>query len=365
MDPNPNPTFEYPRFIPGAIPVKKPSAPGAPKRFSLTLFISFLVTAGLSVLLLNSRLLFSLNQEALATYHIQTWLKPIVDVFRVLSDYTDFPLYALVILFFYWCVDWAIGLRVLTIGLFSIALNPFLKAVFQQPRPFKILEGTVQKLGGASGYGMPSGHAQSTSAVFGVTAEYSHKTWARILFLVIIFLVGLSRIVLGVHLPLQIIAAWTVSIAVILFFLQAEMLIMPWFRKHSIFVKIGLTFLFSTIFFLVIYYLMDRIHIEEFIRHERSLMSANGLREMLFRGGIFFGWLGSAVVVIQKFPKEVGIAWWRNAIRFLFGALLTGTMYIAIAYIATLDVFILTFVLATLLGAMIGGLLPWLFRRYF
>jgi len=63
----------------------------------------------------------------------------------------------------------------------------------------------------ASGYGFPSGHAQSSLVVWGSIAYWKKQTWIRNLSVLLIFLIGFSRIYLGVHFPTDILGGWLIG----------------------------------------------------------------------------------------------------------------------------------------------------------
>ena len=132
---------------------------------------------------------------------------PLLDsFFRAITSLGDELFYLLLFPFLLWCVDFYLGIRVGIIFLLSVYLNNGLKEIFQQPRPFEILP-EIQKVH-ASGYGFPSGHAQSSLVVWGSIAYWKKQIWIRNLSVLLILLIGFSRIYLGVHFPTDILGGW-------------------------------------------------------------------------------------------------------------------------------------------------------------
>ena len=132
---------------------------------------------------------------------------PLLDsFFRAVTSLGDELFYLLLFPFLLWCVDFYLGIRVGIIFLLSVYANNGLKEIFQQPRPFDILP-EIQKVY-ASGYGFPSGHAQSSLVVWGSIACWKKQTWVRNLSVLLILLIGFSRIYLGVHFPTDILGGW-------------------------------------------------------------------------------------------------------------------------------------------------------------
>jgi len=132
---------------------------------------------------------------------------PMLDsFFRAITSLGDELFYLLLFPFLLWCVDFYLGIRVGIIFLLSVYVNSGLKEIFQQPRPFEILP-EIQKVQ-ASGYGFPSGHAQSSLVVWGSIACWEKQTWLRTISVLLILLIGFSRIYLGVHFPTDILGGW-------------------------------------------------------------------------------------------------------------------------------------------------------------
>lgn len=81
----------------------------------------------------------------------------------------------------------------------SVYVNGILKDIFQDPRPWtNIWDGEPV----AEGFGFPSGHSQNAVAVWGLMSYESYKKNNKILqwlFIIFIYLIGISRIVIGVH----------------------------------------------------------------------------------------------------------------------------------------------------------------------
>ena len=132
---------------------------------------------------------------------------PLLDsFFRAITSLGDETFYLLLFPFLLWCVDFYLGIRVGIIFLLSVYINTGLKEIFQQPRPFEILP-EIQKVH-AYGYGFPSGHAQSSLVVWGSIAYWKKQIWIRNLSVLLIILIGFSRIYLGVHFPTDILGGW-------------------------------------------------------------------------------------------------------------------------------------------------------------
>jgi membrane-associated phospholipid phosphatase len=118
----------------------------------------------------------------------------------------------------YWCVDRKRGARIGIIVLFSVFSNLWVKSIFQTQRPYE-LDPSVG-LARESSKGFPSGHSQTSMTFWGVSMTILPRRIGLAAFITLPFLVGLSRIYLGVHFPIDILGGWALGgIFVLLFYL--------------------------------------------------------------------------------------------------------------------------------------------------
>lgn len=133
-----------------------------------------------------------------------------------LGEETAFLVIALIL---FWCVDKYAGYYTLSVGFLGMICNQFLKLWFRIPRPwildknFTILE---QARAGATGYSFPSGHTQSAVGTFGSIAYTAKNKKIRIVCIAIAFLVGFSRMYIGVHTPLDVLVSAAIGAALII-----------------------------------------------------------------------------------------------------------------------------------------------------
>ena len=105
----------------------------------------------------------------------------------------------------------ALGTFVLLSSGIGSLFNSLLKHIFKRTRP------DIKPLITEMGFSFPSGHSMGSFIFYGAIAyiliHYYHRKWRKItgatLMFVLIFLIGLSRIYLGVHFPSDIIGGFT------------------------------------------------------------------------------------------------------------------------------------------------------------
>ncbi|WP_433943094.1 phosphatase PAP2 family protein [Paenibacillus sp. SN-8-1] len=95
----------------------------------------------------------------------------------------------------------------------SSLLNSVIKRIFKRDRP------TLHRIAEANGFSFPSGHAMATIALYGGLAfllwKHAPALIGRILILtasiILILMIGISRIYLGVHYPSDVLAGYLLS----------------------------------------------------------------------------------------------------------------------------------------------------------
>ncbi|WP_059170774.1 phosphatase PAP2 family protein [Bacillus sp. FJAT-27445] len=120
--------------------------------------------------------------------------------------------------------QWRVGLFIGLSSGFGSIFNLFLKTLFKRQRP------DIEPLIIEQGFSFPSGHSMGSMIFYGAAAfltfHYAKKSRTKMIlpgmFLLFIFLIGISRVYLGVHFPSDIIGgfsaggAW-LTICIILF----------------------------------------------------------------------------------------------------------------------------------------------------
>ncbi|MGB3005162.1 MAG: phosphatase PAP2 family protein, partial [Chitinophagaceae bacterium] len=122
------------------------------------------------------------------------------------------PANLLLILYFIIRKDNWLAITVAAVELSSLGLMSLLKNIIQRPRPdFPLVEGITN-------YSFPSGHAFMTVVFFGLITLFSisnnnkrKNTWIVSVMIILIFLIGFSRIYLRVHYATDVMAGWCIG----------------------------------------------------------------------------------------------------------------------------------------------------------
>ncbi|MBN1431113.1 MAG: phosphatase PAP2 family protein [Anaerolineae bacterium] len=169
----------------------------------------------------------------------QSWRTPLVESIALLFHYTGSVEFALVFIpLIYWCVDERFGRRLMLFFSLNGWVNGWLKEWWHRPRPFQVSD-QVRHVVPEASYGIPSGHTQNATALWGPVALNVRRHWATIAVTVYVILMGISRMVLGVHFPQDVIAGAAVGLLLVGLYAWLEAPISAWINKQGLWTQIG------------------------------------------------------------------------------------------------------------------------------
>ncbi|NPE07564.1 MAG: phosphatase PAP2 family protein [Asgard group archaeon] len=156
---------------------------------------------------------------------LPNWL---IVIFQGITFLGDPIIYIVILAVGFWIYKKRDAIIAMYVLLTSVFLNFFLKTLIQKPRPtesIRIIE--------EDGFSTPSGHAQNSTAVYGWIMLYFKKIWLYIVTPILVFLICLSRVVLGVHYIGDVIIGFLIGavILIALYFLMPY--ILKWMENWS------------------------------------------------------------------------------------------------------------------------------------
>ncbi|UCC19023.1 MAG: phosphatase PAP2 family protein [Promethearchaeota archaeon] len=141
--------------------------------------------------------------------------------------------------------------------LFSQYLNQLCKSIFQDPRPVATNIGDEYGFAEPS-FGFPSGHTQNSTVIWGNLSKefkdnykYNNVPVIPIVLSIIIFLVAISRMIIGVHDLQDVIGGFLIGIGFLLLFIYTEPFFSKQFNKLNFIAKIILTATVAILLFLI------------------------------------------------------------------------------------------------------------------
>ena len=118
----------------------------------------------------------------------------------------------------YWCINKKYGQKLLFSLTANIAINTGIKEYVKAPRPIGTEGLESLRVSTATGYSFPSGHTQTATTFWTSLMIIFRQKWMYILGLIMILGVGLSRLYLGVHWPIDVICGWIFGIVFTIMF---------------------------------------------------------------------------------------------------------------------------------------------------
>lgn len=133
----------------------------------------------------------------------------------------------------YWSVDAVLGARMAAMLLLSNGLNSAFKLLFHSPRPYWI-DPQIRALSAETSFGIPSGHAMNAASIWGFLLTRLRQSGWRLALLVLILLIGFSRILLGMHFVSDVVAGWVLGALLLLLYLRLEQPVLRWAKRMNL-----------------------------------------------------------------------------------------------------------------------------------
>jgi len=269
----------------------------------------------------------------------------------------------------YWCFDQMVGFRVGLVMLMGNTFNTFFKFLFHSPRPYWISD-SVYAYSHETSFGLPSGHAQIAASVWGWLAVEVKKRWFRIVAVILIFLIGVSRLYLGVHFLSDVLLGWVLGGLLVWAFAAWHKPVGAWVGKKSAWAQFGLVLASTAVILLLI--LGARWVVGPWEMNSEWAARAGEVAPYDLNGaftvaGTWFGMLTGYVILTKTrghFLASQG--GWRRLARFLVGLLGVFVLYLGLGQIfPRSEDFVgygLRFFRYTLIGLWVSWLGPVIFK---
>jgi membrane-associated phospholipid phosphatase len=257
------------------------------------------------------------------------WLTLPMNAFSFLGS-EDFFMMVLPLL--YWSVDAAIGLRVGVVLLVGSSLNDAFKLAFHAPRPYWI-SSKVQAFASETSFGLPSGHSSTAVGVWGMLASRVKKPWAWIVAILVIFLIGISRMYLGVHFPSDVLLGWLLGAAILWLSIRLWEPVASWLTKRTLGQQILAGFAFSLLLILVAVIPYSILNVNGWqipaswlqmaaqTNPSGDIPNPTSLTGLFTSTGTLFGLAAGLAWLNQRGGFNARGIWWQRILRYILGVI--------------------------------------------
>ncbi|MCB2214401.1 phosphatase PAP2 family protein [bacterium] len=287
------------------------------------------------------------------------WLRWPMQVITALG-YEQF--FVLLLPVIYWCMDQAVGLRVGIALLLGTNVNTFFKFLFHNPRPFWISDNIIT-YSHESSFGLPSGHAQVAATVWGWLAVEVKKRWFTIAAIALIFLIGFSRLYLGVHFLSDVLLGWLLGGLLVLLMFRLRKPVADWFGDLSLGAKLAWILVSTVMMTLLV--LGARWLSPGWLMPTEWAPRAGDVDPFSLNGtftisGTWLGMLSGYVLLMEKKgPFLAGEGDWRRLARLFVGLIGIGVLYLGLGQIFPDNADFISYALRVVRYVLIGLWVSW------
>ena len=228
--------------------------------------------------------------------------------------------YLVFIPFIYWSIDRRIGVRALLLLIYTEFVAYSFKQLLHQPRPYWISD--VKALSVEPSYGIPSSHASNTLSVIGYLALQIKKNWLWWFVGILLFLIGISRLYLGVHFPQDVLFGWLIGFTVLWGIAKWESKVRDWLDDKPLSVQIGLGFIDSLLIVLIGFIIRFILNgMPDPASYSSYSADARTITHFFTVAGTAFGTISGYALMRQYARFDAKGTWGKRVIRYFFGIL--------------------------------------------
>ncbi len=295
--------------------------------------------------------------------------------FTLITSLGSEDFYILIMPLLFWCINSVMGIRAGLMLLISGWFKDFLKIVIHTPRPYWV-DTRVKAFSSETSFGMPSGHSMDAASIWGVLVASQKRRWVTWLGILLIFLIGLSRIYLGVHFLHDVLSGWLVGALLLWAYLKVEKPIAVWINKKALSFQICAAFLFALLLIgmalfarlLISNWQMPAAWSQNAIAVSQVAPDPLNLEGVVTLAGVAFGFLGGLAWWVKKFGMpQVGKKTAKLILRYLVGMVGVAILYLGLKLVFPEDPIllgmVLRFVRYTLVGVWVTAGAPLVFKK--
>jgi hypothetical protein len=260
--------------------------------------------------------------------------------------------------------------------LVGMAINLIVKLAFHDPRPYWIDPQVMLWTRPESTFGIPSGHSQNAVAIWGLLAVYGRRVWGWTAAVLLIFLIGISRMYLGVHFPTDVFAGWTLGVIGLALFVAFEQPLLKWLDNWHEYWQVALVFGVSLALILTGWVILTAVESSWQIPAEwvqnAALQAPDrpidplSLKDLFMSMAAFFGLLSGVLVLRRHFSFETDGPWLKRAGRYPVGVAGVIVLFLgldALSGLLPVSELLLDFLKFAIIGLWVSALAPLVFGK--
>ena len=300
-----------------------------------------------------------------------SWLESPMKFFSFLGSENFFLIFLPLL---YWCVEAAVGIRVGFIMFVGATFNELFKMSFHGPRPYWVST-DIRGMASETGFGVPSGHSEMGAGLWGMIAAYYRKTWVSVAALLLIFLIGLSRLYLGVHFPHDVLVGWTFGFITLWAFVKFWEPVEARVKQMSFWNQVGLAFVVSLVIVLlgvlVIFLSRNFVIPAEWIanatRDGNEAPNPLTLNTVITSAAALFGLCTGLAWMAPRGGFSASGPIWKRAARYVIGLICVLILYVGLKAIfpegESFVPYVFRYIRYAAIGFWVSGGAPWIFAK--
>ena len=302
-----------------------------------------------------------------------SWLETPMQSFSFLGSENFFLIFLPLL---YWSIDAALGIRVGFILFAGASINSYFKLPLHGPRPYWVST-DVRALASEIGFGVPSGHAEIGAGLWGMIAAYYRKSWVWVTALLLIFVIGISRLYLGVHFPHDVLVGWILGFLTLLAFTRFWDQVEARIKQMAFWNQVGLAFVVSLMVLLlgVLIFILSHNFVvpQEWIDNathagaEAPAPFAFSMDALVTSAATLFGLCTGLAWMAPRGGFNASGPIWKRAARYVAGLIGVLILYVGLKAIFpdgnTFVPYIFRYIRYAIIGFWVSGGAPWIFAK--
>ena len=226
-----------------------------------------------------------------------------------------------------------------------------------------------------STFGIPSGHAQNSMAIWGTIAAGLNRRWAWILAIGLALLVGFSRLYLGVHFVQDVLLGWLIGLILLFVFLRLWDPVAAWLKQKTLGQQVTIAFLTSLLMIAagVIFILPMNAYVFPAEWADNALRAGPvpdpvSIEGVFTSAGILFGLAAGVARIEAQGGYQASGPLEKRALRYVIGLIGVMILWFGLGQVfpdgETVIPLVLRYLRYALVGYWITAGAPWLFFHF-